>query len=66
MLHGYDRLCCICLSSEQELFGGVYKRVDWDAGAARVYFHGKTGGCRIDFKNEQKLRQKKGQEKQGK
>ena len=34
------------------------KRVDWDARAAEVYFHDKTGSCRMDFKNERKLKQK--------
>ena len=62
MLYVYDNLCYICLLSGLDLFGDVYKRVDWDAGAAGVYFvyfHDKTGSCRTDFKNERKLRQKK-------
>ena len=59
MLYVYDKLCCICLSSGLELFRDVYKSADWDAGAAGVYFHDKTGSCRMDFKNERKLRQKK-------
>ena len=59
MLYVYDKLCSICLSSGLELFGDVYKRVDLDAGAAGVYFYDKNGSCRMDFKNERKLRQKK-------
>ena len=59
MLYVYDKLCYICFLSGLELFGDVYKRVDWDAGAAGMYFHDKTGSCRTDFKNERKLRQKK-------
>ena len=58
MLCVYYKLCCICLSSWLELFGDVNKRVDWDARAAEVYFHDKTGSCRMDFKNERKLKQK--------
>ena len=37
----------------------MYKREDWDAGVAEVYFYDKTGNCRMNFKNEAKLRQKK-------
>ena len=59
MLYVYDKLCCICLSSGRELFSDGYNRVDWDAGAAGVYFYDKAGSCRIDFKNERKLRKKK-------
>ena len=59
MRYVYDKLCCICLSSGRELFSDGYNRVDWDAGAARVYFYDKAGSCRIDFKNERKLREKK-------
>ena len=49
----------ICLPSGLELFGDVYKRVDWDVTAAGVYFHDRTGSCHMDFKNEWKLRQTK-------
>ena len=61
-LRGTDQRCyvsIICISSQLELFGDVYKRVNWDARTAGVYFHDKTGSCRMDFKNEEKLREKK-------
>ena len=59
MLYVYDKLCCICLSSGLELFSHGYNRVDWDAGAAGVYFYDKAGSCRINFKYERKLTKKK-------
>ena len=37
------------------MFGDIFTKREWGVGLAGIYYHDKTGNCRVDLKNKSKL-----------